>query len=147
MHYRKHVVVNTILGSLALKVADYPIMLKTLSPAILVGFLIDSDHWFYQAWRKRTLSVRKITKQVRDDYENSRQFFYPFHTLEFGLIFTFVVYHTQLTWPWAFGYWVHLSSDAYYNYRLRGDISSWFPKWIGSLQAWRRVKTRRKLKS
>ena len=143
MHFRKHVVVNTALGALALKVADIPIMVRTLSPAILVGFFIDLDHWIYHIWKQRSLSLRTLTHLVREDWEYRRQRFYPFHTLEFGLVFTLVVYYTPLTWPWAFGYWVHLSSDAYHNIRLRGDISSWFPKWIGTLQGWRKLKERR----
>lgn len=146
MHYKKHIVVNTILGSLVLRMADLPVIFKTLSPAVLVGFLIDADHWLYHVWKQRTLSVRKITRQVKDDFKNHRQYFYPFHTIEFGLVFTLVVYYTPLAWPWAFGYWIHLSSDAFHNYRLRGDISSWFPKWIGTLQSIRFLKDKRRMR-
>ena len=51
MHYKKHVVVNTILGSLALYLANLPIVFRTLSPAVLVGFLIDADHFLYHIWK------------------------------------------------------------------------------------------------
>lgn len=143
MDYRRHAVVNTVLGSLALKVAALPIVVKTLSPAVLAGFLIDADHFLYQMWKQRTLSPRKALRGVIEDWEEKKYRFYLFHTLEFGVVFTIVVYYSSLTWPWAFGYWIHLSSDIYYNYRLRRNIY-WLSKWIGMLQGWRLVKRKRR---
>jgi len=146
MHYKKHVVVNTILGSLALYLANLPIVFRTLSPAVLVGFLIDVDHFLYHIWKERTLSLRSLTRLVKVDWNEQRLRFYPFHTLEFGIIFTIIVYYTPLSWPWAFGYWVHISTDAYHNWRLRGNFSSWLPVWIGTLQSYQKLQARRKMR-
>lgn len=143
MNYKKHAVVNTILGTLALKIADLPVIFSTLSPAVLAGFLVDVDHYLYHVWKLHTFSLRKLKPLFYEDFNTHRQRFYPFHTLEFGVIFTILVYYTPMTWPWAFGYWVHLSSDAVYNYRLRGNVSSWFPRWIGTLHGYRRLQARR----
>jgi hypothetical protein len=142
MNNLQHVTVNTILGSVALKVANLPVGIGTLSPAVLSGLLIDADHFIYEVWKKRTLSPRKIVKAVVADYKSHNYRFYLFHTLEFGIVFTIVVYYTSLTWPWAFGYWIHLSSDVYYNYKKRRNLS-WMKKWIGVLQGWHLVKTKR----
>lgn len=135
-------VVNTLLGSLALRLADLPVLSKSLLPVVLAG-VIDVDHWLFHVWKERTLSIKRVKKLVLEDWEARRLRFYPFHTIEFGLVFTLIVYYTQMSWPWAFGYWVHLSSDAYHNYRLRGNISSWFPTWIGTLQGLRILRAKR----
>lgn len=136
---------NTILGVLALKIAGLPVLFSTLSPAVITSLLIDVDHFLYHGWRQRTLSWRKLLKLVSSDWEERRQHFYPFHTLEFGVLFTIVVYYTPLSWLWAFGYWAHLSSDAYHNYKLRHNFS-WLPIWIGTLQSFRLIKAKRQVR-
>jgi hypothetical protein len=143
MHYSRHAVVNTVLGTLALRLVEWPIISRTLLPVILAG-LIDADHFLYHVWKQRTLSFRKIKPLLLEDWDKRRQRFYPFHTFEFGLVFTILVYYTPMTWPWAFGYWVHLSSDAYHNWRLNGNISSWIPKWIGTLHGLKALKAKRR---
>ncbi|OGY17776.1 MAG: hypothetical protein A2900_00175 [Candidatus Chisholmbacteria bacterium RIFCSPLOWO2_01_FULL_50_28] len=142
MHYRRHAVANTILGVAALKIAGLPVLFSTLSPAVIASFLIDADHFLYHIFMERTLSYRKVSKLVRKDWDNRRQRFYLFHTLEFGIIFTVLVYYTPLTWVWAFGYWTHLSTDAFHNYRMKKNFS-WLPIWIGTLQSWRMIQAKR----
>ncbi|MCH7952226.1 hypothetical protein IH980_05830 [Patescibacteria group bacterium] len=142
MHYSKHAVVNTLMGGLALRLTDLPILSRTLLPVILIGF-VDVDHWLFHVFKERTLSFKKLRKLVIEDWEARKLRFYPFHTIEFGLVFTLVVTSTAMSWLWAFGYWVHLLSDAYHNYRLRGNVSSWFPTWIGTLQGLRMLRARR----
>lgn len=142
MTYKQHAAVNTIVGSLALRFADWPIISKTLLPFILAG-LIDADHFLYHVWKERTLSLNKLVRLVKDDWEEKVQRFYIFHTLEFGIVFTIIVYHSQLNWPWAIGYWVHMSTDMYFNLKMRRNFT-WFPKWIGMLQGWQAIKAKRR---
>ncbi len=146
MHVKQHVAVNTIVGSIALKIVDLPLIFSTLSPAVISGVLIDADHLLYEIWKQRTLSARKLLRGVLKDYHEHHYRFYLFHTIEFAIIFTLVVYRSpSLTWPWAFGYWVHLTSDVYYNYKLRRNIH-WMSNWLGTLQGWRAIKARRSQK-
>ena len=146
MHYRKHAVANTIFGVMALKIAGLPLLFSTLSPAVIASFLIDADHFLYHIWKDRTLSLRRLARSVRKDFDERQQHFYLFHTLEFGVVFTIVEYYTPLSWVWAFGYWAHLSTDAYHNYRMRKNFS-WLPKWIGTLQSWRTIQAKRHARS
>lgn len=145
MDIRKHAAVNTAFGSLALTVSSLPFTLGNLTPAVLSGFLMDVDHVVYEIYKQKTLSPRKIARAIIKDFRGFEYRFYLFHTLEFGIVFSLIVYNTSLGWPWAFGYWVHLTSDIYYNYKIRNDFS-WMKNWVAVLQGWKCYQRKRSLR-
>lgn len=56
------------------------------------GVLVDLDHLPYFIYKLRTVNFSKILKHANQEYKLDRPHFYPFHTIDFFIVFSIVLY-------------------------------------------------------
>ena len=133
-----HAFLNGAVGLVAKWVWRAPI--KGSWAGWLVSWLVDVDHFLYFVLKRRRIKVREFLEQIKKDYYENVQRFYLFHTLEFGVVISVVVYRSDfLTWPVAVGFWLHLAGDAARNIRTRRDFK-WLGRWCLAWEVFKRLK-------
>ena len=73
---------------LFLKIFSFELILLILA----WGVLIDLDHLPYFIYKLRTINFSEIMKYANKEYKLDRPHFYPFHTIDFFIVFSLVLY-------------------------------------------------------
>jgi hypothetical protein len=124
-----HLFAGFFVGSVVLLLTSPQYNLPNLLPWLLGSILPDFDHPIRYCLKHKTVSFRKLTKLILNDYYINNPHFYPFHTIEFALFF---VYFMRRRLP-HYGYWLtayllHLFLDMLRHYQRKNGYT-WLKKW------------------
>jgi len=114
MDIKHHVIVSTLLA-----IFLYPTYGIFVLLIFLGGVLIDVDHYLWYIVVKKSFSIKKAYKYMKDEYHGTRNMILIFHNIEFWISSLIISYFFPLLFPFVIGLASHVAMDLtiFFKYR------------------------------
>ena len=115
MEWKAHLITSSILTAIL-----YPFVGLNAAFALIGGFAIDIDHYFWYVYKFRIFSVGKCFKYFkgvsqRNDVTESKKIFLAFHTIEAVVALIILSFFQQILFIILLGLLLHFVLDIIYR--------------------------------